>query len=175
MYSYIISKLSKESLDELKHHEDHDLISENLSLKGLWVVLGEIHALNISSGNQVVLKKEAFNAFATCRQGHFESLADFKERFEFAYDNYLEQNNPEKSDEDLAMDFMYAMGGARYGGFVAEILNDISKGAINQPGVINNVFTLANNRVVVSKHTTGRNIGASFATIDDEAKRSQIL
>ena len=71
------------------------------------------------------------------------------------------------------MDFMYAIDGARYGGFVAEILNDISKGAIGQPGVINDVFTLANNRVVISKHTTTRNIGASFATIDDEARRGR--
>ena len=57
MYSYILSKLSKESLDEYKHHEDYELVSTNLSVKGLWIILGEIHALNTSSSNQVVLKK----------------------------------------------------------------------------------------------------------------------
>ena len=67
MYSYIISKLSKESLDEYKHHQDYDLVSTHLSVKGLWVIFGGIHALNTSSSNQVVLKKEAFNAYVGCK------------------------------------------------------------------------------------------------------------
>ena len=49
------------------------------------------------------------------------------------------------------MDFMYALDGARYGEFVADILNDVAKGAIAQPATKNEVFNLAVSRVVVSK------------------------
>ena len=34
MYAYIMSKLSNESLDELKHYQDYDLILQEMSLIG---------------------------------------------------------------------------------------------------------------------------------------------
>lgn len=73
----------------------------------------------------MVLKKKAFNTFVNCRHGQFETLPGFKERFEFRYQNFIEQKNPAKEDEDLAIGFMYAMDGARYDGFVAKILNNV--------------------------------------------------
>ena len=39
MYAYILSKLSRESMDEYKHHTDYDLIRGSLSPLGLWIVL----------------------------------------------------------------------------------------------------------------------------------------
>ena len=151
MYAYIISKLSKESLDEFKHHEDFELIKQNLSVLGLWVVLREIHAVNNSTTNLLILKKEAFEKYAACKQGPFETLADFKCRFDFAYQCFVDRGNAEKSEEDKAMDFMYVLDGVKYGEFTTEILNDVAKGAIRQPSTVNAVFTLANTRVVVSK------------------------
>ena len=79
----------------------------------------------------------------------------------------------DKEEQDKEMDFMYALDEARYGGFVAEILNDVAKGAITQPDTINAVFNLAVSRVVVSRHATAKHTGASFATIDEEARRSR--
>ena len=67
MYAYIILKLSKESLDEFKHHEDFELIKRNLSALGLWVMLREIHAVNNSTTNLLILKKEAFEKNAACK------------------------------------------------------------------------------------------------------------
>ena len=172
MYAYVLSKLSKESLDEFKHHEDYALVHDNLSLKGLWIVLREVHAANNSSTNLLILKHEAFQSYAKCKQGEFETLANFRLRFEFDYENYLTQGNDAKSQEDMAMDFMYALHGGRYGGFVAEIINDVAKGAINQPKDVNAVFLLANTRVVVSK-SGSQNQGATFATIEQDAKWSR--
>ena len=39
MYAYILSKLSKESIDEFKHHKDYQMVKGDLSMLGLWVVL----------------------------------------------------------------------------------------------------------------------------------------
>ena len=93
MYAYILSKLSKESLDELKHHADYDTAHDEQSPKALWILLREIHATNTSTTNSLILKKEAFNQYTSCKQGQYETIADFKERFDYLYQNYLEQKN----------------------------------------------------------------------------------
>lgn len=140
MYAYILSKLSKESMDEFKHHEDYQIVKGDLSVLGLWVVLREIHAINNSSNNLLILKKEAFEKYATCKQGPFETLADFKVRFDFMYECYVDQGNVEKTCQDRAIDFMYALDAARYGEFITEILNDVAKVAIVQPKDVNLFF-----------------------------------
>ena len=125
------------------HHEDYGLIQSAMSLKGLWIVLREIHAVNNSTTNLLILKKEAFEKYAACKQGPFETLADFKSRFDFAYQCFIDRGNAEKSEEDKAMDFMYALDGVRYGEFTTEILNDMAKGAISQPSTVNSVFYIS--------------------------------
>ena len=46
LYAYILSKLSRESMDEYKHHTDYDLVRESLTPLGLWIILKEIHSLS---------------------------------------------------------------------------------------------------------------------------------
>ena len=58
----------------------------------------------------------------------------------------------------------------KYGAFVAEIINDVSKGSINQPGDINEIFILDNTRVVVSRGGK-HNHGATFATIEAHSRQ----
>ena len=48
---------------------------------------------------------------------------------------------------------------------MAEIINDVSKGSIKQPKDINEVFVLANTRLVVSRGGK-HNHGSTFATIE---------
>ena len=164
MYAYIISKLSRESMIEFKHHTDYDLVKGSLSPLGLWIVLREVHSLNTSSTNTLINKREAFQQYAATKQGSYETLHDYKERFQFSYDNYVEQGNDAKDDADVALDFMYGLEGSKYGGFVAEIINDVQKGSITQPADLNAVFIMANTRVVASRGR-GHNHGATFATI----------
>ena len=64
IYNYTISKLIRKSIDEFKNHEDCDIFKRHLSLKGLWVVLREIHSLNSSSTNSLINKIEAFQQYA---------------------------------------------------------------------------------------------------------------
>ena len=100
----------------------------------------------------------------------FETLYDYKERFEFAYENFLEMNNTKKDDADIALDFLYGLHADKYSAFVAEINNDVSKGSIKQPEDINEIFVLANTRVVVSRGGK-HNHGATFATIEAHSRQ----
>ena len=59
MYAYILSKLSRESLDEFKHHNDYDLVRGSHSPLGLWIILREFHILKTSSTKTIINKQEA--------------------------------------------------------------------------------------------------------------------
>ena len=67
------------------------------------------------------------------------------------------------------MDFLHSLDMQRYGDFVVETVNNMSSGVMNQPATVNEVFTIANSRLVV-KRSGNRNVGASFATIEETNK-----
>lgn len=165
LYAYIISKLNRESMDKFKHHPHYNLVQESLSPLGLLIFLKEIHSLNTPSTNTLINKREAFQQYAATEQGAFETLYYYKEKFEFVYENYIEQGNEKKENEDIALDFLYRLDDNKYGIFVAEIINNIQKGSIAHPENINEIFIMANTRVVVSRGQMHKH-SATFSTIE---------
>jgi hypothetical protein len=161
MFAYILSKLSKESLDELKRHEKYAEIDEKVDPLLLWKVIKELHMVATSSKVTQVVMRKAREEYQSCKQGAFESLVDFKARFDSRYDEYKDQGNVELSEEDVAMDFLESLDRARYSDFIVETINDIAKGVMESPKDVNQVYVLANTRLVVKKGTGALNIGAS--------------
>ena len=167
MYAYILSKLSKESFDEVKRLETYQAIQRSVDPLELWLAVKNVHVVTTSSRIEVVVKRKAFEEYAKCKQGLFETLADFKVRHDLAYDAMIDHGNAHKDEVDQAMDFMASLDPTMYGDFVCEITNDISKGAMPPPPTKNVVYNLAATRVVPKKMTTMRNTGASYATIEE--------
>jgi hypothetical protein len=172
MYAYITSKLSKESLDEVKRHKNYDSFSETNDPLELWLAIKELHSVATTSKVEGVVKRKAWEEYAMCKQGAFEDIRDYKVKFDNKYESYVAHGNPEKSEEDRAMDFLEGLDKSRYGEFVVEIINDIAKGAMKPPKTVNEVFNLANSRLVVKK-SGGMNIGASYTTIESAARATR--
>jgi hypothetical protein len=166
MYAYIMSKLSKESLDELKRHDLYAEIDEKVDPLLLWKAIKELHMVATSSKVTQVVKRKAREEYQSCKQGAFESLVDFKARFDSRYDAYKDQGNVELTEEDVAMDFLESLDRARYSDFIVETINDIAKGVMESPKDVNQVYVLANTRLVVKKGTGALNVGASYATVE---------
>ena len=59
------------------------------------------------------------------RQGAFENIITYKERFNAALKGYNDQGNPEMSEKDIATDFFRGLDNARYAGFKKDILNSL--------------------------------------------------
>jgi hypothetical protein len=166
MFAYILSKLSSESLDELKRYSDYETINESVDPLLLWKAIKKLHMVSTSSKVEQVMKRKAREEYHTCKQGTFESLVDFKARFDTRYEAYKGQGNVELTAEDVAMDFLESLDRARYGEFIVETINDIAKGAMKPPEDINKVYVLANTRLVVKKGAGSYNVGASYATVE---------
>ena len=66
---------------------------------------------------------------------------------------------------DVAMDFLNGLDNLRYSDFKVDIINDIAKGAIEQPKTLNDIYLLASRRLVTKKNTNNT-ISVAFATAD---------
>jgi len=171
LYAYIWRKMSKESVDELKRHENYDSFDNSKDPLELWKAVKELHMTTTGSKLEVIVQKQSCDDYFSCKQGAFESIVDFKARFTARLEAYKAHGNPERTDKMVAIDFLYALDRNRYGEFAAEMVNDMAKKAIQEPRDLNEIYVLANTRVVYKKERTGMNMGASFVAADSTIKK----
>ena len=157
----------------MKRHEDYNTFSKTLDPLALWEAISTKHTIPIATGSKAVLKQSAFSEYANVRQGEFESLADFRVRFDLKYKSYVDNGNKAKDEEDIAMDFLEALDKGRYVEFVVKFLNNIAKNLILEPSNVNEVYNLASTRLKADRQTRGNRVHASYATIRTPRKRQQ--
>jgi hypothetical protein len=170
MYAYLISKLSRETLDEVQWHADWASIEASRDPLQLWIVIKKCHQILTTSKVAVVIKKMAREEYAACKQGQFENIADYKKHFDARLDALVASGNAPPTDADVAMDFMYGFDNSIYVEFKAEIVNDMQKGATSNLDDLNKMYVLASRCVVVKTGKDGG--GATFATIDQSTKKT---
>jgi hypothetical protein len=96
----------------------------------LWPIFEETHKVNTVSKVQSVTKKAARATYQKMRQGAFQSIINYKERFNAALKGYKEQKNPKMEEKDIAMDFFEGLDNARYASFKTEIMNSLTSETI---------------------------------------------
>jgi hypothetical protein len=170
MYAYIMSKISKESRDEVARVEKWKEIEAERDPLRLWLAIRESHQTCSTSKVASVIKKSAREEYSACKQGIYESIVDFKSRFDARLEAYKASGNTAISDEDVATDFLYALDNSRYDEFKAEIVNDIQKNVMKQPKTLNDVYLLASRRVIIRKNHTTMG-GATFATVEESLSK----
>ncbi len=169
MYAYIISKLSKESLDEVQGAKDWAKVEASRDPLALWMIVKSTHQILTTSKVASVIKKTAREEYAACKQGAFEHIVDYKRKFDARLDALTVSGNTKPDDEDIAMDFMYGLDNSRYAEFKVEIVNDLQKGTLTPIKDLNQMYILASRRVVL-KDAKGMPGGATFATLDAQKK-----
>jgi hypothetical protein len=143
MFAYMLSKLSKESMDEFAHHEDYATIEAERDPLKLWLAIKVTNQTLTTSKVAAVVKKSAREEYNACKQGTYESIVDYKRRFNARLDAYIAGGNTAIPKEDITMDFMYGLDNTRYTEFKAEIINDIQKEVMEQPEDLNAMYLLA--------------------------------
>jgi hypothetical protein len=130
-------------------------------------VVKSTHQILTTSKVASVIKKTAREEYATCKQGPFEHIVDYKRKFDIRLDALKVSRNADPLDEDVAMDFIYGLDNSRYAEFKAEIVNDLMKGTLTPIKYLNKMYILTSWREVEkeSKEAPG---GATFATVDQQ-------
>ena len=169
MYAYIKSKLSDESDNKVRRHPKYSDFNKNVCPMGLWNAVKERHLVSTMSQDARIIKQAAGDEYSKLEQGAFESLIDFKRKFDLKYKTYMTLGNHPKDEEDQAIDFLNKLDTSRYGNFVVDYLNNIQFGAIATPKNVEEVFSKANSRLEVTKGL--KTEGASYGTINHNPRR----
>ena len=78
LYSFIVSKLSADSEDELKRHRDYSTFNTSKDPLQLWLALEQLHLVTTVSKNAAFVLRQAEKDFMNCTQGEYESITKFK-------------------------------------------------------------------------------------------------
>jgi hypothetical protein len=137
LYGLILQFLSDESLEAVKKDEGWETIEADADPEGLWKVIVQKHKVHSASEVGQIVKLSTRQLYCSMRQGSFESIISYKERFNSALAAYKDQGNPNMQDEDIALDFFSGLDNARYADIKADFLNGLTGGAIEAPECFN--------------------------------------
>jgi hypothetical protein len=88
LYGFIWKHMSLESRDKIKEEKDFDDWSQKKDAEKLWQAIVATHKGNTTSNVSALKQRSAWVTYINCRQGGFESVISYKERFIAAYKNY---------------------------------------------------------------------------------------
>ena len=171
LYALLMQYLSEESLDEVKRSDKYEDIKKATEPRDLWNLIEETHKVNTISKVEAVTKLAARTTYQGMRQGPYETIIQYKERFDNAKKSYEEQGNPPMEDVDIAMDFFRGLDNNRYGNFKTQIMNDLTAKVLVQPQNLNEMYLLANQWVQVKTTTNAMGFGTTFTTTLDYQER----
>jgi hypothetical protein len=124
----------------------------------------------------VVKKRSACKEYQTIRQGGYESLISYRERYDAALTAYQDQGNPALNTMDQAMDFFDGLDNGRYAQFKADIHNAMtSKTMTDPPKDVDAVYDMAANWVKtqsVQRHGTSMTF---VTTVDKKLQGNRML
>jgi hypothetical protein len=85
LHRFIWKYMSLESRDKIKEEKDYDTWSQEKDAENLWKAIVATHKVNTTSGVTALKQRSAWVTYVNCRQGGFESVISYKERFVAAY------------------------------------------------------------------------------------------
>jgi hypothetical protein len=167
LYGLIMKHMSVESRDEVVQEPYYDTWHAEKDAEKLWQAIIRMHKVDCVSSITAV--KE----LAAIKQGPFESLAQYSERFRDTYRGYkatgtaLRPIDIEESDQ--ALDFFHGLDPARYRAFKTSMLNGWATKAFAPPQTVNKIYRIAGTWVRPAPKPDG-GTAASYVTIEEEAK-----
>jgi hypothetical protein len=118
-----------------------------------------------------VVELSARKAYHSMRQGAFETLIQYSDRFRATYRSYTENCSAINiSDREQAMDFFHGLDSNRYGTFKANMMNGWASKAIEIPDTVNTIYRLAGSWVKTNTMKTENRSAVTFLTTLDNNK-----
>ena len=152
LHSFLIGFLSHESLDAVKGEEGYAASFDNADPLKLWKLIETTHRVAADSRVKAHRQQEAREHYYRCRQGAYESLTMYKERFDDLLAAYKEMENPELPAPMVALDFIRGLDDARYGRYKHERRNNVSKGIEDDPATLSEAYSqVSDYRIMVPR------------------------
>jgi hypothetical protein len=169
LYGLIMKNMSVESRDEVAQEPDYDTWHAEKDAEKLWQAIIKMHKVDCVSSITGVKELASRKAYQNIKQGPFESLAQFSERFRDTYRGYKATGTAARpidvEESEQALDFFYGLDPARYGTFKTSMLNGWATKAFAPP----QIYRIAGMWVRPAPKPD-RGTASSYVTIEEEAK-----
>ncbi len=127
LYGLILEHMSIESRDEVARKPDYEVWSIATDPEKLWQAIVKTHKVDCASNMSQDKELTARKAYQNIRQGAFESLSQYSERFRETYWSYKNTANAatpvDIKEEEQAMDFFHGLDNGWYAAFKSNMLN----------------------------------------------------
>jgi hypothetical protein len=137
LYGLIMKHMSIESRDEVVQEPNYDTWHAEKDAGKLWQAINKTHKVDCVSSVTSVKELAARKAYQNIKQGPFESLAQFSERFRDTYRGYKATGTAicpiDVEESEQALDFFHGLDPARYGTFKTSMLNGWATKAFAPP------------------------------------------
>jgi hypothetical protein len=105
-----------------------------------------MHKVDCVSNVTAVKELAARKAYQSIKQGSFESLAQYSERFRDTYRGYKATGTTIKpidvSEEEQALDFFHGLDPLRYATFKTSMMNGWATQAFKPPATVNKIYRI---------------------------------
>jgi hypothetical protein len=147
LYGLICRHMSAESKDEVAQDPDYDNWSMATDPEKLWKAIIEMHKVDCVSSVDAVKELAARKAYQSIKQGAFETLAQYSERFRDTYRAYKATKDPASpimiKEPDQAMEFFHGLDESKYGEFKVHVKNGWAMKSMKPPTTVNKIYRLA--------------------------------
>jgi len=118
LYGLIMQHMSVESKDEVTQDPDYATWHAEKDPEKLWKAIVKTHKVDCVSNVTAVQELTARKAYQNIKQGAYETLAKYSERFQEVYKGYKEAattaNPVNISESEQAMDFFHGLDSGRW-------------------------------------------------------------
>jgi hypothetical protein len=169
LYGLIRQHMSLESKDEVDKEPDYKVWHADTDPEKLWQAIEKTHKVDSISNVTEVKALAARKSYQNIKQGSFDSLAQYSERFRETYRAYKDSaTNVNVSEADQAMDFFHGLDAGRYGIFKTNMMNGWTTGTFQPPATVNAIYQVAGNWVKPTTRIEG-GTAATYVTVEDQA------
>ena len=145
--------MSADSQARVRQHAKWVNIETQKDPLALWIAIVETHMFN-SVGNSTIDKATARDNYNNIRQAGDETLAEYKDRFDYCVNALKAAKTTVPDDADQAIDFINRLGMGRYATFKANLQNNVHLGANNFPTTLVAAYNMAARYQVVRTTAT---------------------
>jgi hypothetical protein len=167
--------MSAESKDEVAQDPNYDNWSVAMDPEKLWKAIIEMHKVDCVSSIDAVKELAARKAYQMIKQGAFETLAQYSERFRETYRAYKATEdlmNPIVIREpDQAMDFFHGLDESKYGEFKVHVKNGWAMKSMKPLKTVNEIYRLAG---VWVKPNSRSESGTAATYVTEQVKKEAV-
>jgi hypothetical protein len=174
LYGLIMQHMSVESKDEIAQDPEYEDWHAEKDPEKLWKAIVRTHKADFVSNVMAIQELTARKAYQNIRQGAYETLVQYSERFREVYKGYKETGTKagpvDVKEEVQALDFFHGLDQGRYGVFKTSMLNGWAAKAFDPPKTVYEIYRVAATWVKPLTRIEG-GTAATFVTIEEDAKQ----